>query len=101
MTMEDLIKAGAPALPAGMFYRVRDTHLVGLRVSVRERRRIGSREVPGAYAFVYPEEHATVGAAVANACRRAVRDMREELADRARHTAARAYLGDHNPREKR
>lgn len=95
--MEDFIRAGAPALPAGMFYRVRDTVIASLKVEIRARRRVGSRLV--ADAFVQHEAHATAIDAVVSACARAHKRMLGRDERRARYLATTAYLGDHVAKE--
>lgn len=100
MSMADLVRAGAPELPEGMFYRIEDTHVVGLRVDIRRRRRFGSAAVPGGDSYVHHEDancEPGIGA-VAQACARAYEKWQQSDSERARYLATTAYIGDHDPR---
>ncbi|MFD9205946.1 hypothetical protein ACFVZM_06660 [Streptomyces sioyaensis] len=98
MTMEELVHAGAPELPAGWFYRVTSNGFC-FEVQVREwRRRFGSRQ--HGYALVRSDEVDGLTAIVA-ACRHAVRRMEEEDEHWRKRRDVAKYLGDYDPREKR
>lgn len=78
MTMDDLVAAGAPALPAPLFYRVRmeTPSMYGLvRVEIREPWLIGSSRVECVRVSLY--DHPDVMSAVVRACQIAVDDMEE------------------------
>ncbi|WP_158943564.1 hypothetical protein [Streptomyces sp. NRRL S-378] len=96
--MAELVAAGAPELPDGWFYRIKDTHLVGLRVDIRRRRRVGSTAVRGAYSYVFHSQHDDAQSAVVAACTRAHEKWQAEADDIARFRAVTAYIGDHDPR---
>ncbi|MFI7096408.1 hypothetical protein [Streptomyces lydicus] len=99
MTMEDLIKVGAPALPAGMFYRVRRLLGTALLVQVRRRRRlVGSEEM--ASTVVFPGLHESGTAAVVDGCTRAAQRLAERDEDRRRFHDATFFIGDHTTKEK-
>lgn len=97
MTMQDLVLAGAPELPARMFYRVTEDGFFDLAVEVRQRRRrFGSRKLD--YAYVYSEHHAHGIDAIVDACKRAVASVEREAASRQRYRAAAVFAGDHDPK---
>src|SRR4051794_22784558 len=97
MTMEQLVLAGAPELPAGMFYRVVDEAYAGLVVSIRQRRkRLGSRRMASTY--VRHEQFENGTDAVVDACRRALAGLEEMNEERRRLRDAARLLGDHDGR---
>jgi hypothetical protein len=101
MTMDQLLLAGAPKLPEGMFYRVTPTGTGSLKVQIRERRkRFGSRAVDDAYTYVYPSEHETSNAAIAAGCDRANNHRIAAVRRRAMYRqAAVSFIGDHDGRK--
>jgi hypothetical protein len=97
MSMAELVAAGAPELPEGWFYRVADTHTVGLKVEIREqRKRFGSRELSSMY--VYEERHSDPLSAVVEACTRAYTLVQDQDIARARFDALLPFIGDHDPK---
>ncbi|MFG2292031.1 hypothetical protein [Streptomyces sp. NPDC048603] len=95
--MSDLVAAGAPELPEGHFYRVRPFTRSGITVEVRRRRRIVGSELM-AYSITFPGNYESGTEAVVKCCRAAAEGFTTRLADRASELAARAYIGDHDPR---
>jgi hypothetical protein len=96
MSMAELVEAGAPELPEGWFYRVKDDGMGFLEVEVRERRkRFGSRVLSTA---IVREDDPNGRRAVVAACHRAVShlDANREHARRLRQASL--FLGDHDPR---
>ena len=93
----DLIALGAPALPAGMFYRVRRGYAIH-HVEIRRRRRIGSVYVRGGSAAVVLNVHPAPIDALVAACRRADegRRLMEQL--RAVESVLELFQGDHEAR---
>ncbi|WP_030997532.1 hypothetical protein [Streptomyces sp. NRRL F-5630] len=96
MSMADLVAAGAPELPEGYFYRVRQTLHVGYKVEIREQRRFMSRLV--ADTFVFEERHSNMESAVVKACRYAAATMRERALRESKAATLRALAGDHDPK---
>ncbi|MGW0468309.1 hypothetical protein ACWDX6_24040 [Streptomyces sp. NPDC003027] len=98
MSMAELVAAGAPELPDGMFYRVRPSYITeGLFVSVRRRNRfVGSEEL--GRTVVYPSGFPSGLDAIVAACIRAVELWRQEEAARPIRKSAHDYTGDHDPK---
>jgi hypothetical protein len=97
MSMAELVAAGAPELPEGYFYRVRNDRFGWPEVQIRKvRKRFGSRGLT--YALVRLNEHETVEGAVVAACAKAVQRMDEDAQHWKRQRQASTYLGDHDPR---
>ncbi|MEV4037706.1 hypothetical protein [Streptomyces umbrinus] len=95
--MADLVAAGAPELPEGYFYRVRETSIDSLKVEIRQqRKRFGSRLIRETY--VLHERYDTAPEAVVDACRRVHENWGLADAERAAYRAATAFLGDHDPK---
>ncbi|MFI8084341.1 hypothetical protein ACIF6L_26505 [Kitasatospora sp. NPDC086009] len=93
----DLVALGAPALPEGMFYRIRREYFSCV-VEIRLRRRVGSRPVPGALAGVQEWRHATADAAVIDACVRANHARLSHSQRSVLVNAVNAYQGDYDAR---
>lgn len=97
MSMADLVAAGAPELPEGWFYRVRETSISNLKVEIRRQKgRWRSALVADAYVLHDPEE--STEESIVRACTRAFQRWQGAEADRAAYRATTAYLGDHDPR---
>ncbi|MFD7776639.1 hypothetical protein [Streptomyces sp. NPDC059753] len=94
--MRELVEAGAPELPAGWFYRVRETVHLGFEVQIRARRRFGSRLV--AESFVHEERYAVMTDAVIHACRRAHEQVQDRALMKAKAAELRPLAGDHDPK---
>ncbi|MFB7919382.1 hypothetical protein [Streptomyces sp. NPDC056061] len=93
MSMAELVAAGAPELPEGWFYRVKDDGMGYLEVEVRERRkRFGSRLLITA---LVREDEPNGRRAVAVACCRAVARIDEEREHARRLRQASQLIGDH------
>lgn len=88
MSLADLVAAGAPELPDGWFYRVRESAL-HLHVEIRERRFVGSRLVAKDVVLTpfFPDQLD----GIVDTCRK-LRTALDRAADRAQ------YLGDHDGR---
>jgi hypothetical protein len=100
MTMEQLLLAGAPELPDGMFYRIEPSGIGSLKVQIRERRkRLGSRAVDDAYTYVYPSHHETVNASIVAGCERANQHRVGAARRRAMYRQAVTFVGDHDGRK--
>jgi hypothetical protein len=98
--MEQLLLAGAPELPGGMFYRITPTGMGSLKVQIRERRkRFGSRAVDDAYTYVYPSHHETADAAIVAGCERANNHRIGASRRRAMYRQAVTFIGDHDGRK--
>jgi hypothetical protein len=96
MSMADLVAAGAPELPEGWFYRIKDDSMGCLEVEVRERRkRFGSRRLSAA---LVREDEPNGQRAVVSACRNAVRHLEAQKDHARRYRQASLFLGDHDPR---
>ncbi|MGI5404152.1 hypothetical protein ACQEVG_32820 [Streptomyces sp. CA-135486] len=99
MSMAQLVAAGAPELPEGWFYRVREDRFGWPEVEIREqRKRFGSRQLT--YALVRFEEHENGEAAVVAACVKACARLQEDDEHRRKMRGALSFIGDHDPREK-
>ncbi|MFF1684486.1 MULTISPECIES: hypothetical protein [unclassified Streptomyces] len=96
MSMAELVDAGAPELPAGWFYRVRESLHLGFMVEIREQRRFGSRLV--AETFVHEERFDDMTAAVVSACRYAHARVQARALMRAKAAELKAFAGDHDPK---
>lgn len=96
MSMADLVAAGAPELPEGWFYRVRESLHVGYKLEIREQHRFGSRLVVETY--VLEERHDDMVAAVVAACCGAYRTVEERAATREKFAALAQLAGDHDPK---
>ncbi|MEV4939589.1 hypothetical protein [Streptomyces zaomyceticus] len=96
MSMAELVAAGAPELPEGHFYRVRESSNALLKVELRRQGRWLSALVDDVY--VRPGSYETPEAAVVAACKRVFEDWEARQADCAAFRASRSLLGDHDPR---
>jgi hypothetical protein len=96
MSMGQLLLAGAPALPDGWFYRLRESIHVGYKLEIREQRRFGSRLV--AEVHVLEERHDDMTDAVVAACQRAHRTVEERAQQREKYAALSDLVGDHDPK---
>jgi hypothetical protein len=95
--MEDLIAAGAPPLPDGMFYRVRLAPMNLLRVEIRSRWWLGSLKEESVYVSLGAYRDGTE--AVVSACELAAYDLqRHTRITRVRQTISDLHAGDHDPR---
>jgi hypothetical protein len=99
--MEQLLLAGAPELPDGMFYRIEPSGIGSLKVQIREhRKRFGSRSLDDAYTYVYPSHHKTVTAAIVAGCERANEHRIGAARRRAMYRQATIFfVGDHDGRK--
>lgn len=97
MSMAELVKAGAPELPEGYFYRVKPFLGSTLEVQVRRQRRyLGSEEA--SFALVYPSSFSDGQAAIIDGCRRAFERWYGAHERYRKVREAAESLGDHNPR---
>jgi hypothetical protein len=97
MSMAQLVAAGAPELPEGWFYRVRESSLFWPEVEIREqRKRFGSRLIVGVW--VAGDHFDDMGAAVVEACGRAYESAEERATSHAKYAALLKYYGDHDPK---
>lgn len=96
MSMAELVVAGAPELPDGYFYRVRESSSALLKVELRRQGRWLSGLVEDVY--VRPGSYATPKAAVVAGCKRIFEDWETRQANDAALRASRAFLGDHDPK---
>ncbi|GAA0641436.1 hypothetical protein GCM10009548_02040 [Streptomyces malaysiensis subsp. malaysiensis] len=97
MTMEQLVLAGAPELPEGWFYRVREDRFGWPEVEIREhRRRFGSRQ--HTYALVRLDDYENVHDAVVAACVTAREKLHVDFELREKFRALGSYIGDHDGR---
>ncbi|WP_406161023.1 hypothetical protein [Streptomyces canus] len=95
--MAQLVAAGAPELPEGWFYRVRDDRFGWPEVQIRQPGRwFGSRSV--AYAIVRTEEHDDGQTAVIAACVKACQRLHENYEHRRKTREALEFHGDHDPK---
>lgn len=97
MSMAQLVAAGAPELPKGWFYRVKEaSHGLGYKVEIREQRRLKSRHVASAY--VIEERHTDMEKAVVAACLIAHHKVQERAQQREKYAALEQFRGDHDPK---
>ncbi|MER6485717.1 hypothetical protein ABT264_19440 [Streptomyces virginiae] len=96
--MAELVAAGAPQLPPNYFYRITETGLTGLRVTIRRQRRFWSTEAPDAISYVLHEHHDDAQSAVVAACRRAYERWQCAAEVAAKYRATTAFVGDHDPK---
>ncbi|MET7939662.1 hypothetical protein [Streptomyces sp. NPDC005302] len=94
--MAALVGLGAPELPTGYFYRVKEDRYAGVEVEVREQRNWGSRLVAGVW--VDPTEFDDMAPAVVDACHRVCDAAAQTIETRAKYVSLRAFLGDHDPK---
>ncbi|WP_157841218.1 hypothetical protein [Streptomyces sp. NTK 937] len=95
--MAELVAAGAPELPEGYFYRVRETSISNLRVEIRHQKgRWRSTFVEDAYVHHDPGESAEES--IVGACTRVFERWQGAAAERAAYRATTKFLGDHDPR---
>ncbi|NYE44227.1 hypothetical protein [Streptomyces fulvorobeus] len=95
--MAQLVAAGAPELPEGYFYRVRETSISNLMVEIRQQRgRWRSKLVTERYVLHGLKE--TAEQSVVLACTRAFEQWQGAAAERAAYKAATPFVGDHDPR---
>ena len=95
MSMAQLIAAGAPELPEGYFYRVRNTAIKSLKVEIRRARAVGSELLADTY--VIHENYPTAEAAIVRACQMAYEHWQERDEVAAKYRATTAFVGDHDP----
>lgn len=96
MSMQELVQAGAPELPPGRFYRVRESLHLGYKLEIREQRRFRSRLV--VEVFIVEELHADMTEAVVSACSHAYRVVQERAKRRDKFAALAQLAGDHDPK---
>ncbi|MFI0211985.1 hypothetical protein ACH4OV_25355 [Streptomyces diastaticus] len=96
MSMAELVAAGAPELPEGYFYRVRQESLGLLNVEIRRQGRWFSTRVESCP--VRPGSWPTAEEAVVAACCRAAEWWGLQRKDVEALKAARAWHGDHDPK---
>ncbi|MGP3750868.1 hypothetical protein [Streptomyces sp. IBSNAI001] len=97
MSMADLVAAGAPELPEGYFYRVRETSISNLKVEIRRQKgRWRSALVDDYYVLHSLEESAEES--IVRACTKAFERWQGDAAERAAYRATTAFIGDHDPR---
>jgi DNA-binding protein YbaB len=96
MSMADLVAAGAPALPAGHFYRVRLESFGLVKVEVRRQGRWLSEPVE--HTYVRPADYETAEDAIVAGCRRAVAWWEERQGAALAQDAVRRLVGDHDPK---
>ncbi|MFE5159125.1 hypothetical protein ACFY1A_17060 [Streptomyces sp. NPDC001520] len=94
--MEQLVLAGAPELPEGWFYRMREVYGVGFKVEIRERTRFASRQV--AEKYVLERGFDDMADAVVDACLRARRSAATQAEMREKWRALSRFVGDHDGR---
>ncbi|MFE6493391.1 hypothetical protein [Streptomyces sp. NPDC057748] len=95
--MSELVAAGAPVLPEGYFYRVRETSISNLKVEIRRQKgRWWSTLVADRYEIHTPEESAEES--IVMACTKAFERWQGTTAERSAYRATLPFLGDHDPR---
>ncbi|MFJ9694921.1 hypothetical protein [Kitasatospora sp. NPDC101183] len=94
----DLSALGAPALPEGLFYRIRAHELGWVEFEIRERRRFGSRLVQGSEVHVDPSTHRTVADVLLQGCTTANDRRIAALNRRSMFARTADCAGDYNSR---
>ncbi|MFB8071102.1 hypothetical protein [Streptomyces californicus] len=97
MSMAELVAAGAPELPEGYFYRIRETSISNLMVEIRQQKgRWRSKLVADRYVIHSADESAEES--VIRACTKAFERWQGAAAERAAYRSSLPFLGDHDPR---
>jgi hypothetical protein len=97
MSMVQLVAAGAPELPEGWFYRVREGLTLGYKLEIREQRRFFSYLIQDTYVLEDRFDDMT-DALVDAPCRRAHRAVEERATLRRKLSELAKYVGDHDPK---
>lgn len=97
MSMAELVAAGAPDLPEGYFYRIRETSISNLKVEIRQQKgRWRSKLIADTYVIHKPDVLAEES--VVRACERVFETWQGAAAERAAYRSSLPFLGDHDPR---
>ncbi|WP_143673785.1 hypothetical protein [Streptomyces sp. or20] len=97
MSMAELVAAGAPELPEGYFYRIRETSISNLMVEIRQQKgRWRSKLIADTY--VIHKSDVPAEESIVRACERVFDEVQGADEERAAYRATTAFLGDHDPR---
>ncbi|WPH58253.1 hypothetical protein SEA_LUCKYSOCKE_105 [Streptomyces phage LuckySocke] len=93
--MTEMLALGAPKLPSGYFYRIGMGGFGYTRLTIRRKRKIGSKEVAATLFHVDDSPNETAESLIVWAAEEAVKSWGYRKDSMARHTAMEKWMGDH------